>query len=548
MQVKQRLQINTTISVITAFAVMVMLILALYRVNNALEAEDIAGNIITDVFERSTLEADYLRHNSERARVQWLAKHDHIGKVLSSASKKFRRDRQTIDDLIKDHEATGELFLSMQKIREETERGPGSDALLREMENRVLTQMTMSSYDTVLYASKLHETGRGYLFSTLRVTGGGIVCVIVVITAAVVINSWRINRIIASRFTRLQYGASIIGEGNLDHTIDIKGNDEFAELAASFNAMTAKLRSSYHDLEYEVDERKRAQEALRKANDELETRVAERTGELEESRSRLERQNEELQNTYENMKAKTAEQLQAMEELREKDRMMIQQSRMAAMGEMLGNIAHQWRQPLNILGLMIQDLIISYESGDFDKETLETTVGKAMGIVLHLSQTIDDFSSFATPEKEKNLFLVDQVIQKTISLVGDNFRRQGIAVEVETCADLQINGYSNEYAQVLLNILINARDALLERGRNDARITVRSWAERDRAVVTITDNGGGIPVQIIPKIFDPYFTTKALGKGTGVGLFMSKTIIEKKMAGHLSVRNVGDGAEFRIEV
>ena len=133
-------------------------------------------------------------------------------------------------------------------------------------------------------------------------------------------------------------------------------------------------------------------------------------------------------------------------------------------------------------------------------------------------------------------------------MIDDSFKSQHIAVEVVAKAEPAVFGYQNEYAQVLLNILNNARDALTERGTKDPKVTITIGAEGDRAVVTIADNAGGIPEEIMDKIFDPYFTTKGPQTGTGVGLFMSKTIIEKNMGGRLSARNTADGAEFRIEV
>lgn len=248
------------------------------------------------------------------------------------------------------------------------------------------------------------------------------------------------------------------------------------------------------------------------------------------------------------LQAATVERLRTVEELRQKDQLLMQQSRQAAMGEMIGNIAHQWRQPLNALGLLIQELSLSHEMGEFSKEHLDASVKKIMQILFHMSQTIDDFRNFFRPDKEKMQFLVNQVLAKTVSLIEGSFKEQRISIEVDAEEGLLINGYPNEYSQVLLNILLNARDAFLEHKVATPRLVVRLFAENGRTVVTVTDNAGGIAKNIIDKIFDPYFTTKTPAKGTGIGLFMSKTIIEKNMQGTLSARNSGAGTEFRIEV
>ncbi|BCS52193.1 CHASE2 domain-containing protein [Geobacter sp. SVR] len=256
---------------------------------------------------------------------------------------------------------------------------------------------------------------------------------------------------------------------------------------------------------------------------------------------------EELLKTHSRLDRETTERIEAMGELRQKEQMLIQQSRMAAMGEMLNNIAHQWRQPLNVLGLALQQVGLFYEYGKLDKELLDANIAKAMKILLHLSQTIDDFRNFSTPDKEKSLFRVDQVIARTVSLIEESFRNQNITIEMRVIGEPCINGYPNEFGQVILNILMNARDAFLERGTRNARVEVCSRTEHGKTVVTIADNAGGISEEIMGSIFDAYFTTKELGKGTGVGLFMSKTIIEKNIGGRLTARNTGEGVEFRIE-
>jgi PAS domain S-box-containing protein len=244
----------------------------------------------------------------------------------------------------------------------------------------------------------------------------------------------------------------------------------------------------------------------------------------------------------------TSERLKTVETLREKEQMLIQQSRQAAMGEMISNIAHQWRQPLNTLGLNTQKLGVFYGMPSFNKEFLDNSIAKSMEIIKHMSKTIDDFRNYFNPEKEKTDFYVINAIKNTLSLLEGNFHNPKITVDLVEHDNPVINGYQNEFAQVFLNILNNARDAVIEREIVDARVTITICSENNCAVVTVADNAEGISDEIISKVFDPYFTTKGPQSGTGIGLFMAKAIIEKNMGGKLAVRNTDIGAEFRIEV
>lgn len=235
-------------------------------------------------------------------------------------------------------------------------------------------------------------------------------------------------------------------------------------------------------------------------------------------------------------------------DLREKEQLLLHQSRLAAMGEMINNIAHQWRQPLNSLGLIIQQMQLNYDYEELTRENINDIARKSMRLIHHMSQTIDDFAHYFQTDKERVGYSIQEVVTKTLNLVENSLIFQHIRIAVNVSANPILFGFPNEYSQVLLNIIMNAKDALSDSHRDDAEITINISKEGERSLVTIADNGGGVPKEIIGKIFEPYFTTKGPNKGTGIGLFMSKTIIEKHMGGHLTVRNFGEGAEFRIEV
>uniref|UniRef100_C6DZ02 histidine kinase n=1 Tax=Geobacter sp. (strain M21) TaxID=443144 RepID=C6DZ02_GEOSM len=284
----------------------------------------------------------------------------------------------------------------------------------------------------------------------------------------------------------------------------------------------------------DITRRKEAEEALRKAKDELELRVRERTAELEQAYVALQRE--------------TDQRLAAVEDLREKEQLLMRQSRLAAMGEMLGNIAHQWRQPLNVLGLHVQQLQLTYEVGELSGEFLTGEVAKVMELIRHMSDTITDFKDFLKEEKEPQPFNVNAAVAATLTLLEAPLKAMRVDLRIEQTDELVVIGHRNEFSHVIMNLVNNAREALNERAVATPRIWIRLFKDGGRSVVTVTDNAGGVPEEIQQRIFEPYFTTKGPDKGTGIGLYMSKNIIEKSMGGRLYVRNTAEGAEFRIEL
>lgn len=263
---------------------------------------------------------------------------------------------------------------------------------------------------------------------------------------------------------------------------------------------------------------------------------------------KLKIQNEELHRAYQALEQESAERLRALEQLRQRDHMLIQQGRLAAMGEMISNIAHQWRQPLNRMALLAQKLPMTYKIGGGSTEYLEENVEKMMDTMGYLSKTIDNFRNYFRPGSEKENFSIVETIQQTISLLEASLREAHIRTSVVALGDPVVHGYRHEYSQVILNIMINARDAFAAQSIPDPEIIIEAGMDDGLSVVTITDNAGGIPEDVVGRIFDPYFTTKGPEVGNGIDLFMSKMIIEKNMGGSLSVSNVGDGAQFRIVV
>jgi len=197
------------------------------------------------------------------------------------------------------------------------------------------------------------------------------------------------------------------------------------------------------------------------------------------------------------------------------------------------------------VAVIIQDLVDAWDFGEITRDYIIEKVNLGMSIINHMSNTIDDFRDFFSPDKMPGEFRLDEQVTKTINILKDMFTSLGIKIDTDLDA-VTITSYSREFSQVLINILNNAKDAIQQNQVEDALIMVTLKTEADKIIVSVSDNAGGIADDIIDKVFDPYFTTKQTSNGTGVGLYMSKNIIEKHIKGRILADNTETGAIFTI--
>lgn len=230
----------------------------------------------------------------------------------------------------------------------------------------------------------------------------------------------------------------------------------------------------------------------------------------------------------------------------EQHEIMCHQSRLAAIGEMIDSIAHQWRQPLNSLGIIVQGLRHISSQEKIDVGFLKEIESEMMQKLNYMSQTIDDFSVFFRISKEKESFNILQSIEDAIRLIDIQLKNYNIVVNItkDESIDMVVLGFANEFRQVMLNMIHNAMMAIVSNNVEKGKIEVSITRTKKNLKIEVVDNGGGISKDDMPKIFNPYFTTKE--KGSGIGLYMSKVIIENHMNGLLMAENYSDGAKFSI--
>jgi len=263
-------------------------------------------------------------------------------------------------------------------------------------------------------------------------------------------------------------------------------------------------------------------------NKTLEQRVKEQTAQLIELNRTLEhRVNEEI--------AKN----------KEKQKMLFWQSRMASLGQMLANIAHQWRQPLTELSLTMFNIKKTAKKGDLEK--LDLYYKDSLGIIENMSQTIDDFSNFFNPNKPKEKFFLTNAINDSLLITRKLVQKESLNIQTDY-EEIEVFGVLNELSQVIINLIQNSIEAFKVNEIKDKKVTILVKKEGNYAVLQFCDNAGGAKENSLDKIFEPYFTTKHQSNGTGLGLFMSKMIIEKSLDGTIRVENINNGLKFTIKI
>lgn len=310
---------------------------------------------------------------------------------------------------------------------------------------------------------------------------------------------------------QLSEAAARLARMEFDTPLPKAGKDEIGALVNSFAYMRNDLQRNHASLLLEINERKDAEASLRQLNETLEQRVS----------------------------AEVAAN-------RDKDHLLIQQSRLAAMGEMVHNIAHQWRQPLNSLSLLISNILDDFKFKTLTQETLEQDVASARRLIERMSTTIDDFRDFFRPDRERSDFDVAESVHEAVFIVEASLKSSRIEIQVDVPEGITATGFPGQFGQAVLNLLVNAKEAIRDNKVANGLIRVALRQEGDNAVLSVEDNGGGIDPDILPRLFDPYFTTK--DQGTGIGLYMAKMIIERNMSGEIRATNIENGARFILSI
>ena len=322
------------------------------------------------------------------------------------------------------------------------------------------------------------------------------------------------------------------------HKIELVSNDEFSNMASMINKNVETIQNNIEKDEALIKDSTKVLQNIKSGN--LGDRLSKTT-----NSSTLNELQIMINDMIDNLEYKIQEEI---DKRLEQEQILIQQSKLASMGEIIGNIAHQWRQPLAQISAIFMNIKVTSDFNNITHEYLNIKIQEANHLTQYMSQTIEDFQNFFKPHGNKELFSIEVACREALFIIESSLKYHEIKVTFTLLDDLKTLGYKNEYSQVILNVLNNAKNILLERGIKDPYINITIKEGENFAIVKIEDNGRGIDKEILEKIFEPYFTTRHKTQGTGIGLYMSKNIIENNMNGYINVKNTDAGACFTIKV
>lgn len=395
-------------------------------------------------------------------------------------------------------------------------------------------QKTLLNNSTVAYTDAIVQTKEVKLEVFL--------IILLIFLFAVVIGSIISNNILKSIY-KVQNGLNDFFKYLNDkktkvNKIELSSNDEFKQMALIINENIAYISKNIAQNEALIKNATKILENIKIGN--LGTRLSEDTNDVS-----LNELKNMINDVIENLEYRIKNEI---EQRLSQEQILIQQSKLAAMGEMIGNIAHQWRQPLAQISAIHMNMKVTFDFNKFDKNYLNDKIKEANKLTSYMSQTIDDFQNFFKPQGEKEIFSIEKACKDAYNIIDSSLKYHNIEIDFDLKEDTNILGYKNEFSQVILNILSNAKDVLIERKIKNPKINVEIKNGDKYSIVKISDNAGGVKNDIIDKIFDPYFTTRHKTQGSGIGLYMAKNIIERNMLGFINVKNIENGALFTIKV
>jgi len=366
---------------------------------------------------------------------------------------------------------------------------------------------------------------------------------LLVILILAIFVGWLVSSNIVDSIHKVQSGLNeffeyLNNKQNKAQKIKFKSNDEFSQMANTINLNVENIQNRVEKNEELIKDATKLLENIKSGN--LGYRLTKET-----SNDALHELKIMMNDMIDNLEFKIQDEIK---QRLEQEQILIQQSKLAAMGEMIGNIAHQWRQPISQISAILMNMKVTYDFNKFTQEYMNVKISEANNLTAYMSQTIDDFQNFFKPQGEQELFSIEKACQESYFIVASSLKYHDINIEFNCIQDTEVYGYKNEYSQVILNVLSNAKDILLERKIENPYIKVEIKAGNNCAIVKIEDNGGGVEEGNLEKIFEPYFTTRHKTQGTGIGLYMSKIIIEKNMKGYINAKNNNQGAIFTVKV